>query len=378
MKKTSLIVILLTLFCLVLVVAPVRAQDEGFTIYGEVYNGTPSGEVPENLSVMLYVFNDGSQSGSFETSTDGSGVFSFEGIALTEGDQVIATTEYLGVSYMSSSFTYTTGQTVPDLSLAIYETTEDPLDVYFAQMSILLNKVENELRVGEYYLLANSGDRTWIGSYDEDLGANTTTTFSLPSDADGLWFSGAGLGDRFLSTADGFVDTAAVIPGEASTEVFFSYVMPFSGKLQLSRPLVYPLQQAEMLVSEVGGIEIAGTGIVYEGVMEMDSGNALSYSAGPLAAGDTLTFEVTTKTEGSISGLGWQLGIGFGTLAASVVGIILLWRKPVRRVLPENAEPILQEIASLDERFEESGETKSDYQRARKALFKKIKSLSDY
>ncbi len=353
MKKANLLFILLAFAFLVLFTTPVQGQAESFTIYGVVYNGTSTGEVPDNLTVTLYVFTDGSQSGSFDTVIDKSGVFSFEGIALSEGDQVIATTEYLGVSYMSSSFTYMADQEIPDLSLAIYETTDDPSGVYFTQMSILLNEVDGELRLGEYYLLANSSDRTWIGTYDESLEANTTTAFSLSPDASGLWFSGAGLGDRFLSTADGFVDTLAVVPGTASSEVFFSYVLPFSGDLKFNRPLEFPVQQAELLVSEEGRIEISGPGINFNGVMEMDSGNALSYSAGPFSAGESLTFDITTKSEGGVPGLGWQLGIGLSTLALSGVGIFLLWRKPISRTISESAEPMLQEIAALDDRFEQ-------------------------
>jgi hypothetical protein len=374
-KKSWIFVVALSLILICSTFSPAQAQDEGFTIYGVVYNGTPSGQVPEDLPINLYVFTDGIQSGSFESVIDESGVFVFEGLTLSEGDQVIATTDYLDVTYMSSSFTYEADQEIPDLSLAIYETTEDPSGIYFTQISILLNEVDGQLRLGEYYLLANRGERTWIGTYDETLGTNTTVSFSLPTGAEDLWFSGAGLDDRFLSTEDGFVDTVPVIPGDASAEVFFSYDLPFSGQVQLDRLIDKPVEYIEFLVSEVGGIEIQGSGITYQGVIEMDSGNALSYIAEPLNAGETLSYQVVSSTNAGSSGLGLEIGVGIVTLILSGLGIYILWRKPFQGVLPKEAEPILNEIANLDAAFDGRELPKKQYQIKRHRLINKIEKL---
>ncbi len=375
MKKSNFIAVLLALSFFILSSTSVNAQAEGLTIYGVVYNGTPSGQVPAELSVSLYVFTDGSQSGEYETKVDDSGVFLFDGLTLSEGDQVVAVTQYLDVTYMSSSFTYTEGQELPDLSLAIYETTEDPSDVYFAQISILLNEVDGQLRLGEYYLLGNRGDYTWIGAYDETLGVNTTGFYTLPEEAEGLWFSGAGLGDRFLSSENGFADTVPVVPGETSAEVFFSYDMPFSGKLQLERQMDRPVEFIEFLVSELGGIEVQGSGISFEGVVALESGNALSYIANPLDAGETLSFQVITKAEAGSPGPGWEIGLGITALVLSGLVVYWLWRKPLSRTLPLQAEPILNEIAELDIDYEKGEITKGQYQNKRKSLIGKIDNL---
>jgi hypothetical protein len=374
-KRSLIVAIALSLLIVCFSFSTVYAQDEGFSIYGVVYNGTPSGTVPEGLSVTLYVFTDGSQSGSYDTVIDEEGVFSFDGLSFSDGDQIVAITEYLGVTYMSSSFIYSEGQELPDLSLAIYETTEDPSDVYFTQVSILLNEVDGQLRLGEYYLLANRGDHTWIGTYDETLGTNTTVSFSLPEGVEDLWFSGAGLDDRFLSKENGFVDTFPVVPGETSLEVFFSYDLPFSGKIQLDRLMDRPVDNVEFLVSELGGIEVQGSGITYKGVIGMDSGNALSYTTGPVDAGETLRYRVISKSNTGSFGLAWEIGLGIAALIMSGVGIFLLWRKPLAAGLPDTVEPILIEIANLDAAFENGKIPRNQYRNTRHSLIKKIKKL---
>lgn len=139
---------------------------------------------------------------------------------MISGDKVVAFAEYLDVTYTSESFTYNPEEEIPTLSIVIYETTEDFSNVLITQMTMMISTSDDQLQVGEYYLLGNLGDRTWVGSYNDALGMNTTTEFSLPSVVNSLWFSGSGLGERFFSVDNGIADTASIIPGYHSADVF--------------------------------------------------------------------------------------------------------------------------------------------------------------
>jgi hypothetical protein len=375
MRQRRVGILSLVLLLLALSAGTVRAQDNGQTINGVIHNGTEGAVLPAGLPVMLYVVADTDQTGLYETSSDEYGEFTFEDVELAEGAQLVAVATYLDVPYYSDSFIYTEGQGLPDLTLAVYETTQDPANIHVAELTILLNEVDGLLRVGEYYLIGNEGDRTWIGAEGRDLGALITTAFSLPGNAQNLWFSGRGLGDRFLATEDGFVDTAPVIPGADLTEVFFSYELPFSEAVQFSRKMNLPVDTVAFMVSELGGVVVSGEGIGDSGTVETESGNAITYAGPSIASGEELVFRVRSQAGGVVDKNGLEIGIGFGVLAAAIVISFFIWRKPAAQKWPLETKIILAAIAQLDDQFADGALEETEYKKERNVLLDQIKSI---
>lgn len=371
MKKIPWVMVIATMLSL-LALVPGQAQDSASTITGEVYNATAGGEAPGGLPVILHVYTEDALAGTYEAEADEAGVFSFERLALNEGDLLIAATEYSGVTYTSASLAYVPGEEVQDLSIAVYETTDDPRQVTIAQMTVMLNAGEGQLRVGEYYLLGNLGDRTWVGSYDAGLGLATTTQFSLPTAAESLWFSGAGLGDRFLQDDDLLLDTAPVVPGYPSAEVFFSYAVPFTGEFEFAKAFNLPVENIEFLVAEDSGVSLQGDGIAYNEAIDTETGTAVSYIAPGLELGQALNFKLAPQ-KALGAGKGWEIGIGLASLAASAGVIYWLYRGKHKVVLPKAADPFLLEIAQLDAAYEAGKLRKGDYQKCREELIDSIK-----
>ena len=377
MKKLRWIALIFVILLLIAPISSAEAQDAGLTIYGVIYNGTQGGPLPANQPISLYVYSGESQTGEYSITADSSGVFVFEGVKLSAGDEVVAFTDYEGGVYSTASFTYDPESALPDLSIAIYESTEDNSDVSVYQLTFMLNASDGELRVGEYYLLSNVGDRTWIGSYDESLGFNTTAGFSLPSNAESLWFSGYGLNERFFNTADGFVDSVPVEPGIPSSEIFFSYALPFNGTYAFTKTLNLPVEKVDFLVAEGSGITLEGDGIVYNETIETDTDTALSYSAPGFGAGQSFTFAVVVQSSTLFgSSMMMELGIGLAVMAMSGLGIYFVMKHSKARSLPASAEPVLAEIAQLDEAYAAGELKKSQYQKKRTVLIERIKRLS--
>lgn len=367
-------IVAITLSLLVLI--PGQAQEPTVTVTGEVYNATAGSETPDGLPITLHVYSEDKLAGTYEVEADETGVFSFEGLPLNAGDLLIAATTYSGVTYTSASFAYLPGQEIQGLAIAVYETTDVPSQVTIAQMTVMLNASEGgQLRVGEYYLLGNLGDRTWVGSYDAELGLATTTQLSLPAEVDSLWFSGAGLGERFLQDQDLLLDTAPVVPGYPSAEVFFSYAVPFTDDLEFEKVFNLPIENIEFLVAEDSGISLQGEGIAYNGTIDTETGTAVSYIALGLDPGQAFNFKlVTQKALGT--GKGWEIGIGLGSLAAAGGAIYWLYRGKQKVVLPKAADPILLEIAQLDAAYEAGKVRKDDYIQKRRRLMEAIKNLA--
>jgi hypothetical protein len=352
-------------------------QEGGIVVGGRVTNGTRGGSVPADLSVTLHVFSGLEETGAYDTAVAADGSFRLDGLSLGEGDTVVARVVYRRVTYLSDVVTIGPGQQALSLPVVIYETTGDPAAIVVAQLHVLLTRVEDRLQVGEYYLVSNAGDRTYVGVEDQGADRRATLTFTLPDGAAGLGFDGPGLGERFLERGGGFADTRPVPPGTATVEVLFHYRLPYREGLRVERVFDVPVDAVALLLPE-GDVVLEGERITRAGTLDTEMGPALSYTAGPLAAGEPLVLTLAagpqlapaTPTGAAPSrNAPVELALGLLALAAGAVAAYLLARYPAVRPLPAGARPLVEGIAALDVRFE-AGEVPEGAYRQRRASLK--------
>jgi hypothetical protein len=354
-------------------------QERGIVVTGQVTNGTPGGTVPADLPVALYIFAESGQEQAavYTTTVAAGGLFRFEGVAVAEGDTLVARVVYRDVAYTSDAVAFEPGQQEASLSIPVYETTERRPDIRIAQLHMFLNRVGDRLRVGEYYLIGAAGDRTWVGIEDPVTGRRITLAFTLPADAQGLWFSGPGLGERFVEWEGGFADTEPIPPGMTTSEVFFSYEMPYRDGLSVTRVFGVPVDSAVLLVSEEGGVALTGEGVALAESLNTPMGVALSYTAGSLAAGQPLAFSLVDQETAARAGGAWgNVVVGLFVLAAAAGGAFWLWRLPASPALPAEADVLVDAIAALDADFEAARVAEDAYRREREALKRQIRSLA--
>ena len=377
MKSLKWVVFLALILMLFMLVPDVQAQDVVLNIHGVVFNGTEGGGIPENLLISLHVYTADAITGEYSATADNNGAFTFTDVALVSGDEVVAFTTYEDGVYSAESFIYDPETEIPKLSIAIYESTEDSAKVFISQLTFMLSASDGQLRVGEHYLVSNAGDRTWIGTNDDAIGINTTIEFSLPPEAESLWFSGYGLDMRFFSVEGGFVDTVPVGPGNPYLEIFFSYTVPYTGSYELTKTLNLPVDNLEYLVVQEDGIAITGEGIISGEVVETGTESAFSYSSPGFEAGKTLSFEIFDQSASSIgSSLSLEIGIGLAVLVLAGLGIFWVMRRGRKGALPASADPLLVEIAKLDESYEAGNLKEAQYQKKRNALIVRVKQIS--
>lgn len=163
-----------------------------------------------------------------------------------------------------------------------------PPDIVISQLHLFLSRTGDRVQVTEYYLLSNTGDEVFEGTDDPETGQRVTITFDVPEGADALTFDGPGLGERFVAVQDGFADTEPIPPGTASLGVLFSYDLQYREGLLIARSAPVPVASVVILAAE-GGLGVEGAGVEPAGVLETEQGPALSYTAGPLAAGEMLS-----------------------------------------------------------------------------------------
>ncbi|MEA3340292.1 MAG: hypothetical protein U9R15_10030 [Chloroflexota bacterium] len=366
-------------------------QSGEFPVTGQVINGTPDGTVPLDLPVVLHTFSgmeetdvhtfsEMDETGVYTTTLTSDGSFHFDGLAPEEGDTFTARVVYQGVVYASDFVTLKPEQQEISLPVTIYETTENPADIQITQAHLFITGDGDCIQVGEYYLIGNTGERTYTGVKDPKMERPTTLRFTLPEDAERLKFDGPGLGERFLESEDGFSDTEPIPPGDVTTEVFFSYEFTYREGMLVERAFDAPVASIVILLSDEG-LEMKGEGIIPGDSMNTQMGPALSYTAGPLAAGETLAFRLVERAaEGQESrGTREQEGgggvaIGLVSLAAAVAIVYWLWQSPASGPAPAQARPLVEKIAALDVDFEAGKVTEKTYHKKRKALKRQVRA----
>jgi hypothetical protein len=359
----------------------VSAQGQGPVVVGTVVNGTAGGIVPADIVVTLEVQpGDGATRTHTATAADGS--FRFEQLELEDGDIVQAYVTYQDVIYRSDQAT--ASQADVELTVLIYEWTDEPAGVEIAQLHVFIVPGETRPQVLEYYLLSNTSDRTYVGTEDAETGQRVTMAVPLPDGADDLRLEGSGGAERFLERGAGMLDTEPVRPGVATVETFLIYQLPAPPETSVRRTFDLPVQSVVLLVPQ-GELSLQGVGLEPGGVIDTQTGPALSYTAGPLAAGEPLVFEIVAGSEPGAPApvIGapvnrrpqQETALGLLALALAVVSVYVIWRRPSTPRPPVAARPLLARAAALDEQYEIGGVSEREYRRERKALIRRIRAL---
>jgi hypothetical protein len=367
-------------------------QAGGVTVVGRVTNGTAGGTVPASAQVSLHVSSDGEEKETHSTSLADDGTFRFENLALVEGETLVARTVYDGVVYPSDPVTVESAQGELDLKLTVYDTTEDRSDVEVVQLHLFISRVDGvdgRIRVGEYHLLSNTGDKTYVGQPDPESERRLTLSYVLPEGADNLAFDGAGLEERFVEREGGFADANPILPGASTVETLFSYELPFRDGMQVERSFEVPVASVVLLLSE-GSISLEGMDITSAGTLDTQMGPASSYTAGPIPAGESLLFVLLDRPQAAMPSAPFsspaagsppvrnasrETSVGLVVLAAAVVVAYFLLQPSAGGSPSVAARSLVEAIAALDADFKAGEVAEKSYQRKRRALKRQLRIL---
>jgi hypothetical protein len=122
------------------------------------------------------------------------------------------------------------------------------------------------------------------------------------------------------------------------------------------------------------GVVLQGVGLTPEGKIDTDMGPALSYAAGPLLAGEALTFGVGEAIREQRSGGAGEIIVGVAALVIAAGSAYLLWRSPTPGPLPALARPLVEAIATLDADFEAGQLAEGTYHQEKEKLKREIRA----
>lgn len=358
-------------------------------VHGTVINQNTGKVVAQTMEVMLHILDlDYADKDMLHGQSQSDGSFVFTDVPFDPSFQFAVMTTFDGVTYYSPVQPADMSSLKVALDVPVYETTKDLATVQVDQMHVLFDFTADGLETKELYIVSNSGERTVKDVYDLGNDKFATLQFPLPKDADYIFFQPDDT-DRFVKQAGSFADTYPVLTGDQYSQIMVSYLVPYSGERTYSYTAPINIAKINFLLPEEAGISLSGSNLYGPESMTLQDGKSYTvYSYENLQAGDKLniTFKGTAaKPESESKKTNNLLAIGAAFLGFALLGVGIWWWRRSDQVeeeetIPPTDEPalddVITEIALLDETYEEKGLSLEEYQKQRKVLLQKAKSLS--
>jgi hypothetical protein len=365
-------------------------------VTGRVRNGTEGGALPTTGEPMLHILDNSAQEQGMEHGELlTGGTFRFEAVPFVLGWQYVVMLNYQNVTYFSEPAPLADGQTELSIPLTVYEATTATDAVRVTQQHVFFDAAAaDQVLVGEIYILSNSSDRTVAlpaGAAPE----SAPLAFALPDGAQEINVENNRDG-RFKPTEAGFVDTAPLRPGAATSQVVVRYTLPYDGARTYTLSTPWPVDALNFLVPAGSGLTIGGEGLPPSETIQMgNSTEVVVFNAGPLATGDSVSLKLEgelaappaaqpaaqaagpAQTERAVSPLA-PVAIVLGVLLLALA--LWLHRRPPFVEAPGSLETasfdaLVTEIALLDEAHEAGQINENDYHRRRSLLFAQAQQL---
>jgi mono/diheme cytochrome c family protein len=272
------------------------------------------GEIPSDLTVTLYGFDQMEQTFTADAQIDSEGLYTFEEVPLPLGRAFLASTEYEGVAYNSDIVVVDPENSNMVLIIPYYETTTDTSSLSVDRLHLLFEYVDPDiLRVVEMYIISNSGDQIVVAPEE----GQPVLSYSVPDEAINLQFQDGAVGERYIELAEGFGDFAAVRPGAGQHQVIYSYDLPYKNEFDFNQPLDLPVNAVIVLLPE-DGIKIKGEQLMDMGTRDVQGSAFHMYTSDLVPAGTDLAIDISgrPRTGGA--------GLVFGSNTNLVIGAFAL------------------------------------------------------
>jgi hypothetical protein len=293
--------------------------------------------------------------------------------------------------------------TTPTLDISKVEVTSDTSGLVVERMHIILDfPTPDTMQVAELFIITNA-ENTMVVPVET---GKPVLEFNLPPGATGLQFQDGDLGDRFVTTPNGFGDTLPIPPG-GGHQVIFVYSLPYPGEQSLAfSPPLRVLQEVVMLPA--GGVSLESQQLQDAGTRSMQavqgSQESISlhlYAGGELPAGTPLEMKVTgfpssqagANSNGQVApAVQGAIGLAVFGLALIGVGLYFYFQQPARRraarttgtveAEEEEAEGVtrdelLDEIVALDDLYKDGKLPQDVYATRRSELIEKLKKVNE-
>ncbi len=329
-------------------------------VTGVVVNKSPDGIVPENIDLMLHVWDQnfiGQGMYHWQSLPDGS--FIFSDIDLNPALNYAVMASHEGATYFSEIKAPAPEDTSVEFEVPIYETTGNLSQVTIDQAHVFFYFEQGVMEVMEIYILSNMGEFTVKDAVTLDNGQLATLVFALPENAASVSFNNND-DSRFSQYPSGFADTSPLIPGRDSAPIIVQYTTPYEDQFSYIFQPPVMVKNLEFFIAQDEGItiEAGNQGLTYDGSQTIQNNtNYDVYSHASLQAGESVEILISGEsTNVSVPMIGADetdattkvsstLEIGLGVLFLGLVLIGLsVWRwRNLKTIDEDNLDNLLDQ-----------------------------------
>jgi mono/diheme cytochrome c family protein len=354
-------------------------------ITGKVTNGS-GGALPSGLTAILQGYDNMQLAVSQSMPVAGDGSYGFSQIEMPSGRVFVVTVNYNGNSF-SSDVAHPTGTaTTLDLPVTIYNATTDTSALVVDRLHVFMDfSKPGVLQVIELFVITNPTNKIVI----PPASGQPVLTYALPKDATNLQFQDSTIGQRYVTTQDGFGDTQPIQPGVDQFQVMFAYDLAYTDKIDLSLPVNKLPVNAAVIMIENPGVRLSSSLLQDSGEQSVQGMNFHMYSADNLTAGSSLNMTLSGspsasgQTGGSNSATtNIMIGVAILAVAMIITGLWLYFgRRPAPKLATEaagetthgleissDADTLMDAIAALDDLYRAGDLPQDAYQKRRAEL----------
>ncbi|MDZ7374121.1 MAG: hypothetical protein ONB23_09145 [candidate division KSB1 bacterium] len=372
-RRTSALVLLAGW---VLLLQPFLLQAAG--ISGRVVNGTHDGRPVPGCPLYLLRFSrpDLGQTVLDSTRSDQQGQFRFARLTPDSGAVFVASARYLGVEYFSPLFQVLRPDTLLDLTVVVFDTTQEVPVLHVQMHHVFAERDTADYFVREVLAFHAVGNRTFVAGQ-----AGHTLALSLPPQAY-AFHAESGFDTRSLHIkGHTLLSDRPIAPG--AHQLAYQYRLPLErGRFRFQRPIDYPTAifsffYLDPSLRAESAVLKATAPLVVRG---RQYGRLVGENLKP---GTEVDVALARRSLLRARALRWGVPLLLAVVLAGVS--LLLFRYPkIKEAQKKEADPgvqrreqLLYEIAALDEAFEAGQLPEEEYTAKRKQLKDEVVRLTE-
>jgi hypothetical protein len=305
---------------------------------------------------------------------------------MIEGASYVTAVVYRDHLFTSDFIEGDPATTTLDMTITVYELTEDPGVLSISGVVAQVSAVGDKLEVRQVFRFSNSSDRLFTTTIAVGETQFASVLVSLPPGSQIVSFDDP---NRYVPSQQdfSFLDTAPVFPGDDHLVVVV-YILPYDGSPALiEQPVNYPLNGQVRLLVAPQTLGVSSDQLPSVGLETVGQQTYAGYGTTlQLAPGDVIRYEVSGASMPASDGSGTpDAGAGNNVLplllgiigaGAILAGVILFLRN--RQAAPDKEQLIdalVRQIAELDDAHS-AGELNHDvWHRQRAALKARLAQL---
>ena len=348
------------------------------SISGQVLNKTSDGPAP-GVDLTLTSYMGERPTGDKTIKSDEQGNFSFGDLAWDRSYGL--TVNFKGTQYSTDKMVFNPDEDAKVLNLPIYEPTSEDNDLAVVEAHMIVQSSEEALSVADLSLYSNNGDKVYVGGRETEDGRKESLKFSVPKGAQDLNFVHGAKPEDIVQTEYGFADTTSILPGEK--RIVYTYNIALgSGTTKFDKTIDYPTENFLLLISDTGRTtKVSGLTSVETVVVQGES--FLKWTGANLTPGHQIKVRIERQVFKE-DYLKWG-ALGFLLLIIVIGFIYSTFVKEKSNLGPNEPKKrgddldkratLLQEIAQLDDSFENGQVDEKTYRNIRENKKEELKNL---